>query len=115
VASLDSLAPNDYRRIHPRFQQGAIERNRELAEALGDFATSRQATPAQIALAWLLAKHRHVIPIPGTKQPAYVIQNAAAAAIHLSPEDVSALDRLFPPEAVIGERYSPEGMKGVGV
>jgi aryl-alcohol dehydrogenase-like predicted oxidoreductase len=115
VASLDGLAPNDYRRIHPRFQQGAIERNRELADALGDFATSRQATPAQIALAWLLAKHRHVIPIPGTKQPAYVIQNAAAAAIHLSPEDVSALDRLFPPEAVIGERYSPEGMKGVGV
>jgi aryl-alcohol dehydrogenase-like predicted oxidoreductase len=56
-----------------------------------------------------------VVPIPGTKRSAYVIQNAAAAAIRLSAEEVATLDRLFPPEAVAGERYTPEGMKGLGL
>ena len=115
VTSTDSLAPTDFRRGNPRFQAEALERNRKLAEALADFAASRKASSAQIALAWLLSKHRHVVPIPGTKQPAYVLQNAAAAAIRLSNQEVAALDRLFPPEAVAGERYTAEGMKGLGI
>ena len=115
VTSTEELAPTDFRRSNPRFQGDALERNRRLTEALADFAKARNATPAQIALAWLLSKHRHVIPIPGTKRSAYVIQNAAAAAIRLSAEEVATLDRMFPPEAVVGDRYTPEGMKGLGL
>ena len=115
VTSTDELAPTDFRRSNPRFQDEALERNRKLTGALADFAKARHATPAQIALAWLLSKHRHVLPIPGTKRSAYAIQNAAAAAIRLSAEEVATLDRLFPPEAVAGERYTPEGMKGLGL
>jgi aryl-alcohol dehydrogenase-like predicted oxidoreductase len=115
VTTADDLPANDFRRSNPRFQAEALERNRKLAAALAEFAAARQATPAQIALAWLLAKHHHVIPIPGTKQPAYAQQNAAAAGLHLSETEVATLDRMFPPEAVAGERYTPEGMKGLGL
>jgi aryl-alcohol dehydrogenase-like predicted oxidoreductase len=115
VTSTDDLPANDFRRGNPRFQAQALERNRKLAAALADFAATRKVAPAQIALAWILSKHRHVIPIPGTKQPAYVLQNAAAAAIRLSGEEVATLDRLFPPDAVAGERYTAEGMKGLGI
>jgi aryl-alcohol dehydrogenase-like predicted oxidoreductase len=115
VTSTDNLPANDFRRGNPRFQAQALERNRKLAAALADFAATRKVTPAQIALAWILSKHRHVIPIPGTKQPAYVLQNAAAAAVRLSGEEVATLDRLFPPDAVAGERYTAEGMKGLGI
>jgi aryl-alcohol dehydrogenase-like predicted oxidoreductase len=115
VTSTDDLPANDFRRGNPRFQAQALERNRKLAAALADFAATRKVPPAQIALAWILSKHRHVIPIPGTKQPAYVLQNAAAAAIRLSGEEVATLDRLFPPDAVAGQRYTAEGMKGLGI
>jgi aryl-alcohol dehydrogenase-like predicted oxidoreductase len=115
VTSTDDLPANDFRRGNPRFQAEALERNRKLAAALAEFAASRQATPAQIALAWILAKHPHVVPIPGTKQPAYVLQNAAAVAIRLSGAEVATLDRLFSPGAVAGERYTSEGMKGLGI
>ena len=115
VTSPDMLAPTDFRRSNPRFQADALERNRKLTDALADFAKARHATPAQMALAWLLGKHRHVIPIPGTKRSAYVIQNASAATIRLSAEEIATLDRMFPPEAVAGDRYTPEGMKGLGL
>ncbi|MGH6880956.1 aldo/keto reductase [Hypericibacter sp.] len=115
VTSTDALAPTDFRRNNPRFQADALERNRKLTDALANFAKARHATPAQMALAWLLGKHRHVIPIPGTKRSAYVIENASAATIRLSAEEIATLDRMFPPEAVAGDRYTPEGMKGLGL
>ncbi len=106
----ESLAPGDFRRNNPRFQGEALQKNLRLVQSLADFAHQRDATSGQIALAWLLCKHSDVVPIPGTKRPRYVIENAAAAAIRLSAEEIAALDELFDPAAVIGERYSPTAM-----
>ena len=115
VTDTSSLAPDDFRRHTPRFAGEALVQNRRLAEALGDVAFDLGAKPAQLALAWLLSKHDHVVPIPGTKRRAYLAENAAAAAIRLTAEQVAALDALFAPGAVAGERYTEEGMKGVGL
>ncbi|MFZ5789973.1 MAG: aldo/keto reductase [Pseudomonadota bacterium] len=115
VTGTEGLAADDFRRANPRFQEDAMAQNRRLAEALKDFAAKRRATPAQIALAWLLGKYGHVVPIPGTKRARYVVENAAATEIALKPDEIDALDALFPPEAVAGARYTPEGMKGLNV
>ncbi|MGK9169407.1 aldo/keto reductase [Inquilinus limosus] len=115
VTDTSSLAPDDFRRVNPRFAEEALAQNRRLAEALADFASGLGAKPAQVALAWLLGKHEHVVPIPGTKRRAYLAENAAAAAIRLSPDQVAVLDALFAPGAVAGARYTEEGMKGVGL
>lgn len=113
VKSEESFAPGDFRRGNPRFQGDALEKNLRLVQGLADFAQERDATSGQIALAWLLSKHSDVVPIPGTKRPRYVIENAAAAAIELSAEEIAALDELFDPAAVAGERYAPAAMTHV--
>jgi aryl-alcohol dehydrogenase-like predicted oxidoreductase len=110
VKDEESLAPGDFRRSNPRFQGDALQQNLRLVKGLADFAQQRGATGGQIALAWLLAKQPDVVPIPGTKRPRYVIENAAAAGIRLSAAEIAALDQLFEPAAVAGERYSPGGM-----
>ncbi len=115
VTDTSSLAADDFRRVNPRFAEDALGQNRLLVEALGDFASDLDARPAQVALAWLLAKRGHVVPIPGTKRRAYLAENAAAAAIRLTAEQVAALDALFAPEAIAGTRYNEEGMRGVGL
>jgi len=113
VTSIDSLAPDDFRRNVPRFQQEAMERNREMSAKLAVFAETRGHKPAQIALAWLLCKHPHVIPIPGTRRRSYLAENIAAASIVLSAADVAALDAMFPPDEVAGERYPAGGWAGI--
>jgi len=113
VTSPDALAPDDFRRQNPRFQAEAMARNKELVDALAVFATAHAAKPAQLALAWLLAKHDHVIPIPGTKRRHFLAENAEAVDIELSVHDVAALDAMFTPHRVVGERYRPEGMVGI--
>ena len=113
IDSPEALAADDFRRSNPRFEAAAFARNKKLATALGDFAQARRASAAQIALAWLLAKHPHVVPIPGTRRRSYLEQNAAAAEITLSSSDIATLDSLFPPEAVAGERYTAAGMAGI--
>jgi aryl-alcohol dehydrogenase-like predicted oxidoreductase len=113
IDSPDALAADDFRRSNPRFEATAFARNKKLAAALGDFARAREASPARIALAWLIAKHPHVVPIPGTRRRSYLEQNAAAVEIALSPSDIEALESLFPPDAVAGERYTEAGMAGI--
>ncbi|MFG1477084.1 aldo/keto reductase [Xanthobacter sp. V4C-4] len=115
VSAPEALAPDDFRRSNPRFAGPAFARNRTLVEALGAFAAQRGATPAQIALAWLLGKHAHVIPIPGTRRVAYLKENIAAAAIHLTAADIASLDALFPPDAAAGTRYAAPAMAGLGL
>jgi len=110
VKNAESLAPGDFRRSNPRFQGDALQTNLRLVQGLADFADRRGATGGQIALAWLLSKHSDVVPIPGTKRPRYVIENAAAADIRLSAAEIAALDELFDPAAVAGDRYTPAGM-----
>lgn len=100
----------DIRASLPRFKGDAAEHNRRLVDQLVRFAKQRGATAAQIALAWLLSKNDEkssVIPIPGTKRIKYLIENAAAANVKLSTQDIAYLENLFARDAVQGDRYSP--------
>ncbi len=106
-----ALPPDDMRRVLPRFAPEQIVHNERLVRALHAFAAAHVCTVSQISLAWVLAKSTHIVPIPGTKRRTYLEQNAAAANLQLSLEDVSALDALFAPEAVAGARYPEEMAK----
>jgi len=92
----------DFRKNNPRFQPEAMDANQELVARVVAVAERRELTPAQVALAWLLAQDEHVVPIPGTKKVSRLEENAAAASVTLTAEDLAELDAL--PEAV-GERY----------
>lgn len=113
VRNEESFAPGDFRRSNPRFQGEALRKNLRLVEGLAEVAKKRGATSGQIALAWLLSKHSDVVPIPGTKRPHYVIENAAAADIKLTSAEIAALDRLFDPDAVAGDRYASDRMTNI--
>ena len=107
------LAASDFRNMLPRFSATAEATNQKLVNGLSLFATAKGVTNAQVALAWLLCKHPHVVPIPGTRRIGYLEQNAAAAGISLSTAEISELDALFPPEAIEGGRYPEAGMVGI--
>lgn len=111
----ESLSANDFRRITPRFQGEAFDRNLALVNEVKAIAGEKGCTPAQLALAWLLAQGKDVIPIPGTKRRKYLEENAAAVGIALSPEDLARIDSAMPPGAAVGDRYPAEGMKSVNV
>jgi aryl-alcohol dehydrogenase-like predicted oxidoreductase len=104
----DAYPESDYRRRDPRFQPGNFEANLRVAAAAGDVARRKGATPAQVALAWLLHKGDDVVPIPGTKRRTSLEENAGAAALRLEPEDVAALDAALPEGKAAGDRYVPE-------
>jgi len=107
----DTLAENDFRRQSPRFAEVALEANKARLATLSTIADRREATPAQLALAWALAKG--VFAIPGTKRLTYLEQNVAAASLTLSDDDIDRLDSAYAPGTFVGERYTAEGMKGV--
>jgi len=114
TVSSATLADNDFRKHNPRFTGAAEASNRELVEGLRAQAEALGMTNAQLALAWLLAKHPHVVPIPGTRRIGYLEQNVAAAARDpLTPEQVAQLDALFDPARVAGARYLDAGMAGI--
>jgi aryl-alcohol dehydrogenase-like predicted oxidoreductase len=107
------LAPDDWRRQTPRFQQEIAQKNQPLVDRLTAFAAQRGMTAAQAALAWVLCKYPHTVPIPGTRRTAYLRENVAAAAHVLSAAEVGELDALFTPAAVAGTRYAAAGMDGI--
>jgi aryl-alcohol dehydrogenase-like predicted oxidoreductase len=106
VDSPEALGPGDVRRMMPRFAEGNIERNRTRGEALGAFAAARGITPAQLALAWVLSRGEHIVPIPGTRSLKRLGENLAAARAALSAQDLERLDVLAPPGSTAGERYA---------
>jgi aryl-alcohol dehydrogenase-like predicted oxidoreductase len=107
VRSLEDIAPHDLRRLQPRFQPGNIERNLELLKPLEEIAARREASTAQIALAWLLAQGEDIVPIPGTKQQKWLEQNVAAVDLTLDGDELKLLADTFKPGARAGERYTP--------
>jgi aryl-alcohol dehydrogenase-like predicted oxidoreductase len=109
----DITADTDFRSTSPRFQPENRERNLRLVERLGEMAGELDCTPAQLALAWLLHQGDDVVPIPGTRRVKYLDENAAAAEIELSDEQLHELDELFPPGAAAGDRYPAGGMTTV--
>jgi aryl-alcohol dehydrogenase-like predicted oxidoreductase len=115
IKTPDALLPNDRRRDHPRFDAANMERNAVLLQPLERIASLKNATPAQIALAWLLAQGGDIVPIPGTKRLAYVEENAAAAGISLSDSELAELDEAFPPGAAAGTRYPEKQLKALGI
>jgi len=100
------FGPNDFRRNDPRFAGEALERNRALVDEVRRLAAERGATPAQLALAWLLAQGDDIVPIPGTRRAARLEENAAAADIALSTADLERLEVLAPRAAWSGDRQS---------
>ncbi len=113
VSSTEQLAADDFRRNNPRFQGDALQHNQQLVAMLATFAQEQGVTPAQVALAWLLAKSPRVIPIPGTRRVSYLTQNVAALDVTLSAAEVAWLDQLFNPADVRGERYPEGGFVGI--
>jgi aryl-alcohol dehydrogenase-like predicted oxidoreductase len=109
IRSLDDLPEDDWRRSNPRFQEDALRANLQLADRVTALASKRGVAPAQLALAWVLAKGDDIIPIPGTKSPQRLEENAAAADVTLSAEQVEQLDNAISRDAVRGSRY-PEQM-----
>jgi len=107
---LQDLAKGDWRLNHPRFQGENFEKNLALVDRLRELAAKRGCTPAQLALAWLLSAHDDVVPIPGTSNPARLEENAAAADIHLSADDLDSIDRLSPKGVAAGTRYNAESL-----
>ena len=105
VRSTDALASDDMRRRLPRFQGDNLAQNMRLVDAVTQLASKRGCTPAQLALAWVLGRSQHIVPIPGTKRRSRLEENTAAARIKLSDEEVRAIDDLLPPDAVAGARY----------
>ncbi len=106
--SPDELAPDDFRRIVPRWQGENFDRNLELVRAVEELAAEKGITAAQLALAWVLAQGDDVVPIPGTKRRSYLEQNVAASEVELSPDDLARIESELP-EAV-GDRYDAAGM-----
>ncbi len=115
MKTLDALLPKDRRREHPRFSPDNIAKNAELLAPLERIAAARQRTPAQIALAWLLAQGADIVPIPGTKRRAYLEQNCAAADIQLSREEIDSLAKAFPLNVTAGTRYPEKQLSGLGI
>jgi aryl-alcohol dehydrogenase-like predicted oxidoreductase len=110
IRSLDDLPEDDWRRTNPRFQEEAFAENLRLADRVAELAEGIGATPAQVALAWVLAKGDDLVPIPGTKSPERLAENAAAADLTLSAEQVAELDDAISRDAVRGARYDDSGM-----
>ena len=111
--SLDDLPEDDRRRTHPRFAEGNFHRNLDLVASVEAMAASKGCTPAQLALAWLLAQGPDIVPIPGSRARGRLEENAAAADIRLTRADLEALDAAFPMGAAAGQRYPDGGMKTV--
>jgi aryl-alcohol dehydrogenase-like predicted oxidoreductase len=100
----EDLPPDDWRRHRPRFQGENFQKNLELVERVKEIADTKQVTPAQLALAWLLAQG--VVPIPGTKRRKNLEENVAAHGITLTPEDLKRINEAAPKGAASGERYA---------
>jgi aryl-alcohol dehydrogenase-like predicted oxidoreductase len=107
----EQLDENDFRRRGPRFTGGNLEANLELAAKVNEIAAEKGITPAQLAIAWVLARGDDLVPIPGTKRRTYLEQNAGSIDVELTADDLARIDTELPPPA--GERYDEAGMAAV--
>jgi aryl-alcohol dehydrogenase-like predicted oxidoreductase len=111
--SPDDLDDNDFRRHGPRFTGENLDRNLVLARKVAEIATEKGITPAQLALAWVLAKGDDLVPIPGTKRRKYLEENAAADDVELTADDLDRIEAELPEAA--GDRYDESGMASVNL
>jgi aryl-alcohol dehydrogenase-like predicted oxidoreductase len=107
----EDLPEGDYRRSSPRFQGENFDKNLRLADRLREMAREKGVEPSQLALAWVLAQGKDVVPIPGTKRCRYLEENVRAAELVLSPEDLAQLEAIAPKGAAEGDRYDESRMR----
>lgn len=110
ITKPDDFDADDFRRHNPRFQGENFARNLQLVQQVQTLAKEKGCTPAQLALAWVLAQGQDIVPIPGTRRRARLDENIGALDVRLSKEELASIDRIFPPEAIAGARYAPAGM-----
>ncbi len=115
ITKPEDLDPSDWRHTNPRFQAEAFARNTALAAEVRRRAGDRRCTPAQLALAWVLAQGADIVPIPGTKRVKYLEDNLGAMEVHLMPAEARELADAFPPGAAAGERYQPAMLEMVNL
>ena len=115
IMKLADLEETDWRRYSPRFQGENFERNLELVSRIQEMAAAKNCTPAQLALAWVLAKGEDIVPIPGTKRIPYLEENVAALGLKLTEEDLERIEEISPRGVAAGSRYPEPGMKLVNV
>jgi aryl-alcohol dehydrogenase-like predicted oxidoreductase len=112
-SSPEELDDGDFRRYGPRFTGENLLENRKLAERVRELASEKELTPGQLALAWVMHRGEHVVPIPGTKRVSYLEENLAAADVQLSEEDVERIADAVP--TATGARYDEQGMRSVNI
>jgi aryl-alcohol dehydrogenase-like predicted oxidoreductase len=112
-SSPDDFEEDDFRRSNPRFEGENFEANKRIVAKVKEIAEEKGVTPAQLALAWVLAQGDDIVPIPGTRRRSYLEENAAAADVELTEDDLARIDEELP--EVSGERYAPEGMASVNL
>jgi aryl-alcohol dehydrogenase-like predicted oxidoreductase len=115
IRSLNDLDPADYRRNSPRFQGENLNRNLAMLRSIEQIASEKQCTPAQLALAWVLARGENIVPIVGTKRRKYLDENIGAVKVSLTPSDLQRLDQAAPAGATAGERYPQEALQRVNI
>jgi aryl-alcohol dehydrogenase-like predicted oxidoreductase len=114
IKSIDDLEQDDYRRTSPRFQGENFQKNLGLVREIEAIAREKGCTPAQLALAWVVAQGEDIVPIPGTKRRKYLEENVAALDLRLTPEDLARIDRAVPPGVAAGMRYAAPQMEALG-
>jgi aryl-alcohol dehydrogenase-like predicted oxidoreductase len=111
--STEELDEGDFRRYGPRFTGENLQENLKLAERVKELAAEKGVTPGQLALAWVLGRWEHIVPIPGTKRVRYLEENLGAADVELSAEEIERIAAEVP--AAAGDRYDPQGMRTVNL
>ena len=110
IQKLEDLDPSDWRRANPRFGQKALQANLKLVETVKELAKKKGSTPAQLALAWVLAQGNDLVPIPGTKRVRYLEENMGALDVKLTESDLKEINARLAQIEVFGERYAPDMM-----
>jgi len=105
ITKLDDLAKDDFRRTNPRFEEANFKKNLELAHRVSQMAAEKGCTAGQLALAWVLAQGKTIVPIFGTKRRTYLEENIGALNVNVTAEDLKRLDQLFPKDVAAGPRY----------
>jgi aryl-alcohol dehydrogenase-like predicted oxidoreductase len=111
--SVDDLPADDYRRNSPRFQGENFNKNLELVRLIEELAAEKGCTPAQLAVAWVLARGEDIVPIPGTKRRTYLEENVRALDVQLTADDLARIEQIAPRGVAAGERYPASAMQAV--
>ncbi len=115
VKTFEDLAPNDWRRVSPRFQGENFQLNLDLVAQIQQMASDKNCTPAQLAIAWLLHQGDDIVPIPGTKRVSYLLENLGALDLQFTTQELDRIDQIVPKGVAAGDRYPEEMMKMVNL